>query len=67
MGVRIGARQGYNRRGSQTTGSRLHTRSILSRLAGQRGDGQEGQQKVEDVCRLHGLKQGMPQNSIAKH
>ena len=67
MGVRIGVRQCYNRRGSQTTGSRLHTRSILSRLTGQRGDGQEGQQKVEDVCGLHGLKQGMPQNSIARH
>ena len=67
MDVCIGARQGYNRRGSQTTGSRLHMRNILSRLAGQCGDGQEGQQKVENVCGLHGLKQGMPQNSTARH
>ena len=35
-------------------------RSILPRLAGQRGDGQKGQREMEDVHGLHGLEQGMP-------
>ena len=35
-------------------------KEILSRLAGQCGDGQESQRKVEDICRLHELKRGMP-------
>ena len=60
MGIRIGVRQGYSRRGSQVTGSRVHTKSILLQLVSQHSDGQKGQQKVVDVCGLHGLKQGMP-------
>ena len=51
--------------GSQIIGSRLHTRSVLLRLAGERGDGQESQQKVEDVRRFHGPKQGLPQGQLA--
>ena len=54
--VCLGARQGYSGRSSQMAGGRIHKRSILSQLAGQCSDGQESQQKVEDVCRLHGLK-----------
>ena len=36
-------------------------RSILPQLAGQRSDGKKGQQEVEDMRGLHGLKQGMPE------
>ena len=49
------ARQGYSRRGLQVAGSRIHTRNVLSRLAGQHSDGKKGQHKVDDVCGLHEL------------
>ena len=64
MGIRVRVRQGHSRRGSQVTGSRVHTKSILPQLVGQHSDGQKGQQKVEDICGLHGLKQGMPQGQL---
>ena len=56
MGVRAGVRQGHSRRGLQITERRVHTRSILSRLAGQSSDGQKGQREVEDVRGLHRIK-----------
>ena len=63
-GIHIGVRQGHSRRDLQVTRSRVHTRSILPRLAGQRRDGQKGQREVEDVHGLHELKQGMPQGQL---
>ena len=64
MGIRIGVRQGHSGRGLQVTGSRVHMKSILPQLVGLHSDGQKSQQKVEDVCGLHGLKQGMPQGQL---
>ena len=61
MGIRVGVRQGYSGRGSQVTGSRVHTKSILPQLVGQHSDGQKVQREVEDVRGLHGFKLGMPQ------
>ena len=54
--VCLRVRQGYSRRSSQVAKGRIHKRSILSRFVGQCSNGQESQQKVEDMCRLHGLK-----------
>ena len=56
-------RQGYSRRSSQITGSKVLTRSVLLRLAGQCGDGQESQWKVEDVCNFIDLNKACPKDS----
>ena len=56
MSIHAGTRQGYSRRGLQITESRVHMRSILSRLTGQYSNGQKSQWKVGDVRGLHGLK-----------
>ena len=39
LGVCTGARQGHRRRGLQIIGSRFHTKSVLSQMAGQHSDG----------------------------
>ena len=56
VSVLTGARQSYNWRGLEVTGSRFHMRSLLLRLAGKCDNGQESQWKVEDVRRFHGPK-----------
>ena len=51
---------GYSRRSSQATRDEFHQRSLLPQLVGKRGNGQESQQEIEDVRRLHRPKQVMP-------
>ena len=61
--VRTGAGQSYSEGGLEITGSRFHIRSVLPRLAGEHGDGQESQWKVENVRRFHGPEQGLLKDS----
>ena len=42
-------------------------RSVLPRLAGKRGDGQESQRKMKDVRRFHVPKQPAPRTTILSH
>ena len=39
--------------------------SVLPWLVGQRGDGQDSQRKMEDVCGLHRPKQGLSQGQLS--
>ena len=50
-----------NSRSRQLTRGGLYQGSILSRLASECGDGQESQREMEDVCKLYGSEQSMPQ------
>ena len=59
-GVCLRTRLSYSKRSSQVTRGRLHQGSLLPRLVGKCGDGQESQREVENVCGLHKPKQSMP-------
>ena len=60
MGVYSRERQCYKRRSTEVDAGEVHSRSLLSRLAGQRGNGQEDKWKMENVCGFHRSKQGPP-------
>ena len=55
---------GNHGRSKQTAGSGLHSRGLLSGLIGQRRLGEEGEWEMEDVPRLHGPKQGLPERQF---
>ena len=54
-------RPSYSGRSSQVARGRLHQGSLLPRLAGECGDGEEGQREVEDVRKFYRPEQSMPQ------